>query len=248
VLSAKRPEKKSETLEVRIGWSDKQAFMARCRKDGVAASERLRTLIRQHLDAPAVRSMPTRRRIATMKRFLTRKPRTITGTVLTAAGAGVLALATPSLASVDTRAAFSILDKDGSGGVSFAEFLEHAVQEGLFLAPGADPGAPERLAGEDEVLGTLRSEFARYDRNRDGELVHDEFSSRYVWRLETSFRAIDRDRDGAIEQAELARVLGARGLDAANLHRTRQARAEAVMEALDSNGDGRLDFSEYSAS
>lgn len=42
---AKRPEKKSETLEVRLPYSQKQAFMATCRDQAITASDVVRGLI-----------------------------------------------------------------------------------------------------------------------------------------------------------------------------------------------------------
>ena len=44
-----RDEKKSETLEVRLPYSQKIAFMEACRKEGITASEALRAGIAQFL-------------------------------------------------------------------------------------------------------------------------------------------------------------------------------------------------------
>jgi len=69
-MASSRPLKKSETLEIRIPYPTKAAFMARCRQDGSSASEALRRLIDQHLAEeaqarPVVRPVPAGpRRIA----------------------------------------------------------------------------------------------------------------------------------------------------------------------------------------
>jgi hypothetical protein len=88
-MSAVRPLKKSETLEIRIPYSTKTAFMARCRDDGSSASEALRKLIDQHLANEAV--APTRPALFGGRRL----PHLIAGALIAAA---VGAVAVPSLA------------------------------------------------------------------------------------------------------------------------------------------------------
>ena len=60
-MTAARAPKKSESLEIRIPYPTKQAFMARCQADGRTASEALRDFIDQHLEAPAPRRPSSRR-------------------------------------------------------------------------------------------------------------------------------------------------------------------------------------------
>ena len=48
-MTEPRPPKKSESLEIRIPYPTKQAFMERCREEGVSASEVLRGLIETRL-------------------------------------------------------------------------------------------------------------------------------------------------------------------------------------------------------
>jgi len=48
-MSDKRPEKKSETLEVRIPHSKKEAFKAACERDGITASHAMRSFIDAYL-------------------------------------------------------------------------------------------------------------------------------------------------------------------------------------------------------
>jgi hypothetical protein len=47
-----RAPKKSETLEIRLSWADKQAFMARCQAQGLTASEALRRAIEEKTRRP----------------------------------------------------------------------------------------------------------------------------------------------------------------------------------------------------
>ena len=115
-----RPPKKSETLEVRLPYATKLAFMARCRDDGRSASEAVRAFIDERLDAgPAAR--PTRR-----------WARLAAGALL-AAAAGAVAL--PSLARTEDHAELRRLDLDRNGAVSVAEFLRADADRNGEVAP-----------------------------------------------------------------------------------------------------------------
>lgn len=120
----KRPRlKKSETLEVRIPYETKQAFLAACREDGTTASEVVREQVQSYLDA-RVRPSPDERRTLVMhlpqnvRRY---GPRVAAGGI---AAIGLTALAVlPSAADPDFKAQFSRLDANGDGQVSEEEFL-----------------------------------------------------------------------------------------------------------------------------
>jgi len=117
--------KKSETLEIRLSYPAKLAFMARCRDDGRSASEALRLFIEGHIaPGPTEAKAPARRM----------PPRLIAGALIAAA---VGAMALPSLAHTNQRAAFDCLardhaaisasdlarlDTDHDGKISYAEF------------------------------------------------------------------------------------------------------------------------------
>lgn len=96
--------KKSETLEIRLPYPTKLAFMARCREDGRSASEALRGFIDGHIEAlsPARRS----------------RQRLIAGALIAAA---VGAIALPSLARPSLRAEFDRLDLSGKGAISLSD-------------------------------------------------------------------------------------------------------------------------------
>jgi hypothetical protein len=100
--------KKSETLEIRLPYPTKLAFMARCRDEGRSASEALRHFIDGHLDG-----RPARRTHAWLS------GRLLAG-ALAAAAMGAVAL--PSLARPTLRAEFERLAADPAAGISRADF------------------------------------------------------------------------------------------------------------------------------
>lgn len=108
-----RPPKKSESLEIRIPYPTKQAFMARCRDEGRSASEVLRDLIEARLVEETAEVAKAARR-----RF-----RLIAGALVALA---VGAVAVPSLAraphEAQSRRAFERLDTDHNGVVSYQEY------------------------------------------------------------------------------------------------------------------------------
>jgi hypothetical protein len=151
-----RPAKKSETLEIRLPFETKTAFMARCRDEGLTASEAVRTFIDQRLSG-AERRGP---------RGWRRRAQAAAG-VLVLLGAGATAL--PSLAGTLDRAGFSGLDRNGDGRLSRAEFSA----AGLHLDSG-----PAVLA--DEADAALRRQvldraFRASDANGDGAVTFVEY-------------------------------------------------------------------------
>jgi hypothetical protein len=110
-MTEPRKLKKSESLEIRIPYPTKQAFMARCRDEGRSASEALRALIEGQLEATARRQPQPARRLGW---------RFIAGALIAAA---VGAAAVPSLARPGLRAAeFATLDANHDGVLSFSEY------------------------------------------------------------------------------------------------------------------------------
>ncbi|WP_304192214.1 EF-hand domain-containing protein [Phenylobacterium aquaticum] len=112
-MSDTRPPKKSESLEIRIPYPTKQAFMARCRDEGRSASEVLRGLIETRLSGATIDAAKAARR----------RMRLIAGTLVALA---VGAVAVPSLAraphETQSRRAFERLDANHDGVVSYQEF------------------------------------------------------------------------------------------------------------------------------
>jgi len=105
-MAEPRKLKKSESLEIRIPYPTKQAFMARCQAEGRSASEALRGFIDGQLEAPKP------------ARISPKTWRFVAGAAIAAA---MGAIAVPSLAHTDARAEFSRLDVDGDGVISAAD-------------------------------------------------------------------------------------------------------------------------------
>jgi hypothetical protein len=149
-----RGPKKSETLEIRLPFAAKQAFMDRCRRRGRSASDVLRAFIDQELAQP-------RRRPA----------RSLRWAAVGVAALGLGAIAAPSLARPSLPAQFARLDADHDGRLSLAEF-----QGGATVQIAVGPGAVRRAADPADLI---RHEFFRVDANRDGEIALDEFRRYY---------------------------------------------------------------------
>ena len=111
-MNRKRPLKKSETVEVRLPYVTKTAFMARCRAEGRTASDAIRSFIEAELDRSAEAGAPPVR--------MGWRP------LLAAAVAGLAlgAAAAPSLAqsAAPSQSAFNRLDRDHDGVIRFDEF------------------------------------------------------------------------------------------------------------------------------
>lgn len=109
-MKTTRPPKKSETLEIRIPYDAKLAFMDRCQREGRSASEALRDFIDREIAPP---------------RPSLRRNRLAIGALIAAA---VGAIALPSLArqpetgDLVRRAAFAQQDANHDGVLSFDEF------------------------------------------------------------------------------------------------------------------------------
>lgn len=146
-----RAPKKSETLEIRLPYETKTAFMARCRRDGVTASEALRADIDARLSRKASPAWG-------------RRVRAIAGAaVLLGVGAGAL----PSLAAAVSGPSFSGLDANRDGALTFREFAAAPVRiEAAGLKFTADPALTRQLQ---------RRAFDSCDANHDGVLSPAEF-------------------------------------------------------------------------
>ena len=96
-------EKKSETLEVRLPHSKKEAFKAACEKEGITASHAVRTFIDAYLRRS--RQMKAKRIAKDISMTLIRNPLKTTGGLAAAVTSiGVVAtLALPSSADTDAQ-------------------------------------------------------------------------------------------------------------------------------------------------
>ena len=128
MTDTKRPQrsneraKKSETLEVRIPFETKQAFLTACREDGTTASEVVRGSVQTYLDG---RERPPQQSNRTLIMKFPEPVRRY-GPRIAASAVAAVGLATfavlPSAAAPDLQAAFKRLDVNGDGVLSADEF------------------------------------------------------------------------------------------------------------------------------
>ena len=152
--------KKSETLEIRLSYPAKQAFMARCRAQGCSASETLRAYIEADVAAPA------RRRPAWL--------RLAAGAAMTLA---LGAVALPSVARPSPRAEFDRLDRNGDARLSLDELADRtAVKVDVRVKSGLATSSVDRAADQARLRTlVLRTVFDRLDADRSGEVSFDEY-------------------------------------------------------------------------
>ena len=118
--------KKSETLEVRIPFETKQAFLTACREDGTTASEVVRESVQTYLDE---RERPPIQEKRTLVMKLPQPvrhygPRIAAGSIAAIGLATFVAL--PSAAAPDFKAQFNQMDANSDGVLSADEFLGSA--------------------------------------------------------------------------------------------------------------------------
>ena len=101
-MSDKRPEKKSETLEVRIPHAKKEAFKAACERDGITASHAMRSFIDAYLKRSERVKLQQIIQDTTMT--LIKNPVKITGGLLALTFGTVAFLAGPGTAQLDRDA------------------------------------------------------------------------------------------------------------------------------------------------
>jgi hypothetical protein len=159
--------KKSETLELRLPYETKLAFMARCRSAGVSASEALRGYIADFVEE---RHPATRRRVGARVRL-----GLVAGAILAASALA----AQPSLARAGISAGFARLDANHDSHITFAEFARTASPKvSLDLGAVPNPSAEARLS-PDLRMRILREQFERMDADRNGQITWTEFRRFY---------------------------------------------------------------------
>jgi hypothetical protein len=152
--------KKTETIELRLPYATKQAFMASCRTAGVSASEALRGYIADYV-AKADRKRPKRAALAAR----------IGLAVGALAAVGVAA--EPALARAAVSASFAQMDANRDGRVSWSEF-SRAARPQITLDVGAGPAKSEAVS-EDLKDRILHESFTQMDRDRDGWISLQEY-------------------------------------------------------------------------
>ncbi len=146
---------------------------------------------------------------------------------------GLAAAIDNMLASDEYRQAFGDNGVPGPSGVRYC-----GTAAGARAAQGAGRRVPGAAAVDRSGIGnSSAADFSAMDRNRDGRLQESE------WRLTPDrFYQLDRDFDGLLSRAEF--------LDAANGTVGTSGRGDAAsqFDALDRNGNGRLERNEWNGS
>ena len=116
-------EKKSESLEIRLGHEQKQKFRALCRERSSTASDVLRSFITGFIDDAerAATEEPAPSRLKELSIMLKRNPRKSLTASASALGAFALFAATPSVADDDV---FERLDRNGDGLLTVEELTD----------------------------------------------------------------------------------------------------------------------------
>jgi Ca2+-binding EF-hand superfamily protein len=221
--------KKSETLEIRVSYDEKQALMQRAADEGRSASAILRHLIAQYMrPAPAKGGVPK----------LRWQP---AATIALAACSLAIAysVTTPATAVPDMRRLFDNLDRDHNGVIDPAEY----AHQGMFvIASQEEPPAPSHAnAAHPSVMVSstiqLRDDFRGEDANGDGVVTYDEFLAYSHSLARRSFALMDVNRDGSLSLDEFEKAAG-KGTGNA---------PRQLFEAKDKNHDGKLTFVEFNA-
>lgn len=234
-------EKKSESLEVRLSLSEKNAFAARVAARGETMSAALRRLIAED-GVPHSYS----KEVSTMKKTVV----AASPVILTIA---ILAAVSMSGASAKTDFAgnFRAKDTNGDGFVDRIEMLSYMTQqaEQVNLPSDCDGTelakvwsmSPEELA--DDAIG-----FS--DADNDGRITLSEVVAANERYRADDFTSADTNEDGFVTLAELefgfredeAKV-SAECRAAIGMHSA--ARASEILEQIDTDGDGRISLGEF---
>lgn len=157
-LTEQKSEKKSETLEVRLPHSKKEAFKAACEDEGITASHAVRTFIDAYLKRSRRAKLKHIAQDITMKLF--RNPIKTSGILGTGLIAAFMFGASPSMAEDD---AFTYLDKNGDGVIT-------ADDSELTASLFAD-------TPEDAQENMTATGLKAADTNGDGRITREEFAS-----------------------------------------------------------------------
>ncbi len=191
-------EKQSESLEVRLGFAAKRAFMEACREKGMTASEVVRDFVATYPVRPA------RRPWARLPTQLTEYPMNLTLTAMLAASLAASTLLPIQSATADREdpeRSFAQLDGDSDGYFSRIDLYHEA---GL-----TDDG---RLGTDlrHEAMGSITEALARFGPSVQEELLGPDFIEGVMARAEASarhsvgavFDQMDANSDDRISYAE----------------------------------------------
>ncbi len=236
-MKPERNEKKSETIKVRVPWSLKRDFLARARREGRPASALFREFMADYVRRPA--RPKANLTVETAMTAIRKHPRPAFAAVIGAAGVSALLTSTlPAGAAPDLRPFFETLDANGDGAISRDEYQSAAIgvkSDAMIRLKAEDAGPDMFLAFGNVSLAAVHDEtvhpapqnadgvFAAFDSDGDGIISMDEVETALGDAAERAFALLDENGDGALALGE----------------------GDGV-EALDSNGDGRVSRREFS--
>jgi len=214
----KRREKKSESLDIRLPYQQKQDFMAATKQKGQTASEALRAFIAHYIEEARLEQHPNKVQEITMTLARHRLK-----TLATAAGAAIGVFSVTALPSAADSTAFERLDEnkdgvltegeiapgydadiikkldtDGSGGVSQEE-LEAAGNHIVI----SDTEVESEEDGKSVTQKTMRS--LKFSDSEDGE-IHGEITTKsdkkiVIQRMESGEELSEAELEALIEKA-----------------------------------------------
>ncbi|SLN18398.1 EF-hand domain-containing protein [Ruegeria meonggei] len=236
-----RKEKKSESLEVRLSLSEKNAFSARVAARGETMSAALRRLIAE--DGVPHSKM---KEVSTLKKIsITASPVALTVALLAAVSLS------GAQAKTDFAGNFRAKDANGDGFVDRIEMMQYMSRQAaeVNLPPDCDGSelarvwsmSPEEMA--EEAIG-----FS--DADKDGRITLPEVVAANERFRADDFTSADINNDGFVSLAELefgfredeAKV-SAECRAAIGMHSA--ARSPEILEQLDTDGDGRISLGEF---
>ncbi|WP_298933069.1 EF-hand domain-containing protein [uncultured Ruegeria sp.] len=236
-----RKEKKSESLEVRLSLSEKNAFASRVESRGETMSAALRRLIAED----GVPHSKTKEASTLKKITIAASP-----VVLTVAILAAVSLAGAS-AKTDFAGNFRAKDTNGDGFVDRMEMLQHMTQQ------AAEVNLPSDCDGTElaKVWSMSPQELAEdaisfSDADNDGRITLSEVVAANERFRADDFTSADTNEDGFVSLAELeygfredeAKV-SAECRAAIGMHSA--ARAPEILKQLDTDGDGRISLGEF---
>lgn len=196
-----RREKRSESLEIRLGYSSKQAFMEACREKGVTASEVIRAFVEDYPVKPKRRAWPN-------LRLPIKEP------VMNLSLVSLLSATLATSAILPTQSAigdeespdvvFERLDADGDNRFQVTTLYELAGlhPDGTFSQAMIDQVTTdfrEAIAGQAEVIAASGQEFD-YDEMLSRALTSAEASA--AAGIERVFERMDSDGDTWVSRTE----------------------------------------------
>jgi Ca2+-binding EF-hand superfamily protein len=251
--------KKSETLEVRIPFETKQAFLTACREDGTTASEIVRESIHSYLDE-RVRPIPQPERSPDMSNvveFVKNLHPTVRryGPRVAASGVAAMALATfaalPSAATPDFQSQFKKYDINGDGVVTLEEFTGKTGGADTSDDTTIETRIIRSSKGKDGKDATVVIEkSAKPLEFKTGEMKQEAFS---FWLPEELTGGADNPHDTEYRFATSSTVridtdgAGKDGADviSAPLVFTREGMQKREFEGFDADKDGKVSYAEF---